>query len=103
MRESGAALAIAAICQSTHGLADGALHVIRIFRHVREYFFKRDRVVLRVPAIVIGDQGEGSVAKFGFASELGFGYTGHSNYVKTELAVGVRFGERGKLRSFHAD
>ena len=82
--------------------ADGALHVLRVFAQIREDFLERDRIVLRVPAIVIGDHGEGSVAKFGFAGELGFGEIGHADHVETELAVGVRFGEGRKLRAFHA-
>ena len=36
-------------------------------------FLQRDRAVLRMPAIVVGDHGHGGVAELGFAGQLGFG------------------------------
>ena len=55
--------------------------------------FERDGVVLRVPAVVIGDQSERSVAEFRFTGEFGFGHAGHPDHIESQLAVGVRFGE----------
>ncbi len=56
-----------------------------------------------MPAIVVGDHGDGTVAKFGFAGEFGFGGIGHADDVEIHGAVHVGFGEGGELRAFHAD
>ena len=61
------------------------------------------RFVIGMPAVVVGDHGDGAVTEFGFAGEFGFGDVGHADDVEIERAVHVGFGERGKLRAFHAD
>ena len=40
-----------------------------------------DGIVMRMPAIVVGDHGDGDVAEFSFASELGFLQVGHADDV----------------------
>ena len=62
-----------------------------------------DGFVIRVPAIVIGDHGDDAVAEFSFAGELGLCDIGHADHVEIHGAVHGGFGERGKLRTFHAD
>ena len=59
--------------------------------------------MIGMPAIVIGDHGNGGVADLRFAREFGLGHIGHANDFKTQLAMHMRFGQRGKLRPFHAD
>src|SRR4030088_2990118 len=56
-----------------------------------------------MPAIIIRDHGDRRVADFSFSGELRFGNVRHTDYFKAQLAVDVGFGERGKLRAFHAD
>ena len=93
MRERGPAVAIAVVSENTDGFPDGALHVVRIFRHVGNNLFERYRVVFWVPTIIISNQSEGSVTKFGLSGELSLGDSSHSDHVKTQLPVGMRFGQ----------
>ena len=62
-----------------------------------------NRIVFGMPAIVIGDHGDGGVAELGFAGEFGFGDVGHADHVEFHGAMIVRLGQGGKLRAFHAD
>ena len=89
--------------RSANDFADGPLHVFGIAIEVADDFLERDGAVLRVPAIVVGDHGEAGVADFGLAGELRFGQIGHADHVEAQLPVGVRLGQRRKLRAFHAD
>ena len=59
--------------------------------------------VTGMPAIVIGDHSDSTVAEFGFAGEFGFGDIGHSDDVKIHGAVHMGFSESRKLRSFDAN
>ena len=58
-----------------------------VFRVLRSRFSmissSGDGVVLRMPAIVVGDHGQRRVANFGFARKLGFGEIRHANHVET--------------------
>ena len=56
-----------------------------------------------MPAIVIRDHRHRGVANLRFARELGLGQIRHSNHFKTQLAIHMGFGQRGKLRPFHAN
>ena len=62
-----------------------------------------DVVMAFVPAVVVGDHGEGGVGDFGLAGELGFLKVGHADDVGAPAAVEVGLGAGGELRAFHAD
>src|SRR6185437_3580685 len=65
--------------------------------------FHRNRIVALAPAVVVGDHGDGGVADFGFAGQLGFLQVGHTDHVGAPASVEVRLCPGGKLRAFHAD
>ncbi len=57
-----------------------------------------------VPAVVVGDHGDGSVAEFGLAGELGLGHVRHADHVAApDLAVHPRLGQRAELRPLHRE
>jgi hypothetical protein len=63
-----------------------------------------DLAVIRVPAVVIGDHGDGGVAKLRLAGELGLGHVGHPDHVAApDLAVELRFREARELRPLHGE
>src|SRR5208282_6255532 len=95
--ESPAAFATALIADRANRLPDGALHVLGVLAEVPDNLFKRDRVVLRVPAIVIRNHGERGVAQLGFAREFGFRKIRHADHVEPKLAICVRFSQRREL------
>ena len=61
-----------------------------------------DGVVVWMPAVEIGDHGDGRVADLGLAGELGLRQIGHADHRIAEILVGHAFGERGELRPFDA-
>ena len=63
----------------------------------------RHRVMVGVPAVVVGHQGERDVAHFRFAGELGLLQVRHPDDVHAPRSVEPRLGQRRKLRAFHAD
>ncbi len=65
--------------------------------------FNGDGVVAFAPAVVVGDHGDGGVADFGFAGELGFLQVGHADDVGAPTAIEIRLGLGGELRALHAD
>ena len=62
-----------------------------------------DRAMIRVPAVVVGDHGDGRVADLRLARELGLRHVGHADHAAAPLAVEVGFGLGRELRPFHAD
>ena len=62
-----------------------------------------DRVMMRMPAIVVGDHGDGDVAELGFARELCLLQVGHADDVHAEAAVDVGLGLGRELGTFHAE
>ena len=60
------------------------------------------RVVVRVPAVEIGDHGDRRVANLRLARELGLRHVGHADHRIAEVLVGQALGERGELRPLHA-
>ena len=61
------------------------------------------RVVVRVPAVVVGDERQRDVADLRFAGELRFLQVRHADDVHAPRSVQLRLGERGELRPLHAD
>ncbi len=51
-----------------------------------------DGVVGGMPAIVIGDHGDGDVTDFGFAGELGLLQVGHADDVHAPASIEIGFG-----------
>ena len=103
MLQGAAALARVLGGERFDGLAKNVLGVGGVLIERGDDGGDGDGVVFGMPAIVIGDHGDGGVAEFGFAGELGFGDVGHADDGKFHGAMIVGFGERGELRAFHAD
>ena len=85
--ERCSAFAGAGFRQFAHGFVQHALHVGGVAIQILDDLAHRDRIVLRMPAIVVGDHGDRGVANFRFARELGFGQIGHADYVEAQLAI----------------
>src|SRR5262245_17911107 len=61
------------------------------------------RVVLLVPDVVVGREGERRVAELGLAGELRFGHVGHPDHRHAPSPVDVRLRARRELRALDAD
>src|SRR5208337_978631 len=61
-----------------------------------------DGIVVRMPAIVIGDHGYGYVADLGLAGEFGLLQVGHADDIHTPATVEVRLRAGGEGGTFHA-
>ena len=59
--------------------------------------------MLRVPAVVVRDEGDGAVADLGLARQLGFLKVCHTDERHAQAPVDLGFRLRRELRSFHAD
>ncbi len=59
--------------------------------------------MVRVPAIIVGHHRNDGVRQFRLAGELGFGHRRHADDAGAPGAVEIALGERGELRSLHAD
>src|ERR1700676_1279367 len=103
MRQRRAAFARAFGRQRFHRLAQDLLGIVRVLVECGDDLCGSNRFVLGVPAVVIGDHGDGGVAEFRFARELGFRDVGHADDLEAHRAVEVGFGESRELRTFHAD
>ena len=80
------------------GLRRGGVLVQPLDDHV-----DRDVVVVGMPAIVIGDHGNGGVGDLRFAGQLGFNEVGHADDGIPGGAVGLRFGAGRELRPLDVD
>ena len=76
--------------------------IVSIFQQHCDDLIDCDRIVMRMPAIVIGNHGHGDVTNFSFAGQFGFLQVGHANHVHAPTAVNIGFGLGRKLRPFHA-
>src|SRR6266478_4424295 len=103
MLERSTALASALDGHVTHGLAQHLQCVLRILIQRRDDLRRGHRLVLRVPAVVIRNHGDGGITKLRLARQLRFRNIGHPDHFKPQLPVQMRLGERGKLRPFDAD
>ena len=61
-----------------------------------------DGVVVGMPAVVVGDHGDGRVANLRLARELRLRHVGHADHRIAEVLVGHALGIAGELRAFHA-
>jgi len=102
-RERLSATAVASCAKRGDGVADDVGGVLRIAIEDGDDLIDGNAVVIGMPAIVVGDHGDGDVADFGFAGELGLLQVGHADDVKSGGSVEVAFGFGGELRAFHAD
>ena len=84
-------------------MADDLLRRLGVGHQVLDDHVHRHRVVLGVPAVVVGDQRDGGVADLGFPGELGFLQVGHADHVAAPRPIQLRLRERRELRPFHAD
>ncbi len=91
-------LAAAVGWQSGDGLAHYVGGVLRVAVEHADDLLDRNAVVIGMPAIVVGDHGDGDVADLGLAGELGFLEIGHADKVKSLGAIGVALGLGGELR-----
>ena len=58
-------------------------------------------IVIVMPAIIIGDHGNASIANLGFTRQLGFGHIGHANDIAAPRAIHETLCPGGKLRPLH--
>src|SRR5216684_7858593 len=79
-----------------------AFGLLGIGRQHLDDVLHRDGVVVGMPAIEIRHHGDSRVAELGFAGEFRLRHVGHADHRITVLLVGEAFGERRKLRAFHA-
>src|SRR5690348_14063901 len=97
------ALAGALAGGSGHRRANDLASVLRVLEQDGDHLVHGDGIMLRVPAVVVGDHSGGDVADFGFAGETSFLQVGHADHIHPPAAVNVGFGAGGKLRAFHAE
>src|SRR5882762_3392213 len=103
MRQRGTAFAFALSRHRLDGFANDVLGISGVLIERGDDLRRGDGFVLRVPAIVICNHGDGGVADLRFARELRFGGVGHPYHVELHGSVEMRFGKRRKLRAFHVD
>ena len=82
-------------------LGDRLLRGRRVLHQVGDDQVDRHRVVVRVPAVVVGDQRERRVADLRLARELGLLQVRHADDVHAPRAIQLRLGQRRELRPFH--
>ena len=70
---------------------------------VVDHHLNGHRVVIGVPAVVVGDHRQGAVGDFGFAGQAGFGVVGHADHIAAPAAVELRFRLGGEGRALHAE
>ena len=75
----------------------------RVLAQVRDDLVRGHRVVLGVPAVVVGDHGQRRVADLGLAGQLGLLQVRHADDVHAPGAVQLRLGAGGELRALDAD
>ena len=100
--EGGRALAAAGDGQPADGGPQHRLRRLRVPPEDAHDLLGGDRVVVGVPAVVVGDHGERRVADLGLARELRLLQVGHADEVRPPRAVELRLGEGRELRPLHA-
>ena len=95
------ALAAARLRHCRHRLAHHVAGMLRVLQQHGDDLVHGNVIVLLVPAVVIGDHGDGDVAQLSFTSQAGFGQVGHADHVHapTAIQIGLSFGR--ELRPFH--
>ena len=82
--QSAAAAAITGFgisTQARHDMFHQTLGLVRVLQQHLDDLLNGHVVVIRVPAVIVGDHGHGGVAQLGLARELGFGHVGHADHV----------------------
>ena len=87
--------------QAADRFGDRLLRRHRILHQVRDDQIDRHRVVIRVPAVVVGDEREGRVADLRLARELCLLQVRHADDVHPPRSIEPRLGQRRELRPFH--
>ena len=72
--------------ERAHGLGDHLLRRLRVLRQVLDDHLHGHRVVIGMPAVVVGHQRHRRVADLGFARELGLLQVGHADDVRAPAA-----------------
>src|SRR6185437_1618267 len=101
--EGGGAGAVPLARQRGDGRADDLAGVGGVLVEDGDDLIHGHIVVTFAPAVVVGNHGDGGVADFRFAGELGFLKVGHADNVGSPASVKVGLGACGELRTFHAD
>jgi len=86
--------------QGRHVLHQGAALVGIVEQHLDDRVHGHGVVVV-VPAVVVGDHGDGRVAHLRFAGELGLGHVRHADHRAAPGAVELALGAGRELRPFH--
>src|SRR3989442_15333456 len=89
--------------QLSNGSSQNLLRLLRVLIQGGDNLRCRDRFMLRVPAVVIGDHGDRRVAKLRFARQFRLRHVGHADYFEVKLPVCLGFRQGGKLRPFDAN
>ncbi len=88
---------------ATHRFGNRLLCGRRILHEVRDDEIDGHRVVVRVPAVVVGDERERRVADLRLPRELRLLQIRHADDIHAPRSVQLRLRERRKLRPFHVD
>src|SRR5688572_4671924 len=98
-----AAFARALDGQPPYGCADNPLSVFAVLFQILYHFGNGDGIVVRVPAVVIGNKRYRRVTDLGLARQLGLLEIGHADQIHAPAAVNVGLGLRRKLGALHTD
>ena len=91
------------VCGSSRPTCRTSLHAFAgVLRQVYDNLIDGDRVVRFMPAIVVGNHGDGRVADLGLACQFRLLQIRHSYDVHTPTAIDVRFGSELKTPDLHA-
>src|SRR5215469_10405399 len=101
--ECGFAFAGTSLGHRGHRLLHHLAGVFRVLDENSNDLINRDRIVMRMPAVIIGDHCDRDIANLGLAGEFGFLQVGHTDDVHSKAAVDVGLGLGGKLWAFHAE
>src|SRR5215813_4930198 len=74
-----------------------------VLHEIGDHGLHGDRVVLVVPDVVVGDEGQRGVAQLCLAGELGLGHVGHADDRDAPAAVDLRLALGGELGPLDAD
>ena len=101
----GAAAALRAgggvVAQQRRGVGDEVARLLGIRQQDPDNGFDRHIVVARMPAVVVGDHGDGGVTELGLAGEFRLRHVGHADHVAAPGSVEFGLGEGGELRPLH--
>jgi hypothetical protein len=88
--------------QPAHGSGDNLLGPARVLRQGGDDHVDGYVIVVRVPAVVVGDERDRRVTDLRFAREFGLLQVRHADDVHPPRSVEARLGQRGELGALHA-